>query len=138
MTDFQSTLSRRQWLAQTSALTLATAPFMAQAQAAWPSKPLRLVVPFAPGGSSEIVARAVAGEMAKTIGQNVFVDNKPGAAGNIAMQEVANSTDEHTLILGHIGTLAVNPYIFSKLPYDVTRDFVPVTLVSKVPSLYVV
>jgi tripartite-type tricarboxylate transporter receptor subunit TctC len=138
MTDFQTTLSRRQWLAQSGALTLATSPFMAQAQAAWPAKPLRLIVPFAPGGSSEIVARAVAGEMAKTIGQNVFVDNKPGAAGNIAMQEAANSTDEHTLILGHIGTLAVNPYIFSKLPYDAARDFVPVTLVSKVPSLYVV
>lgn len=138
MTDFQSSFSRRQWLAQTGAAALAASPFMAQAQAAWPAKPLRLVVPFAPGGSSEIVARAVAGEMAKTIGQNVFVDNKPGAAGNIAMQEVANSTDEHTLILGHIGTLAVNPYIFSKLPYDAARDFVPVTLVSKVPSLYVV
>ena len=64
----------------------------------WPAKPLRLVVPFAPGGSSEIVARAVAGEMAKTIGQNVYVDNKPGGAGNIAMQEVAASSDEHTLI----------------------------------------
>ena len=110
----------------------------AYAQAAWPSKPLRLVVPFAPGGSSEIVARAVAAEMAKTFGQNVFVENKPGAAGNIAMQEVAHSSDEHTLILGHIGTLAVNPYIFPKLPYDVNRDFVPITLVSKVPSLYVV
>ncbi|NDP61347.1 tripartite tricarboxylate transporter substrate binding protein [Polaromonas sp.] len=108
------------------------------AQPAWPSKPLRLVVPFAPGGSSEIVARAVASEMAKTIGQNVFVENKPGAAGNIAMQEVANSTDDHTLILGHIGTLAVNPYIFARLPYDADKDFVPITLVSKVPSLYVV
>ncbi|GKS87639.1 tripartite tricarboxylate transporter substrate binding protein [Acidovorax sp. SUPP1855] len=72
--------------------------------------------------------------MSKTIGQNVFVDNKPGAAGNIAMQEVANSTDEHTLILGHIGTLAVNPYIFPKLAYDANRDFAPITLVSKVPS----
>jgi tripartite-type tricarboxylate transporter receptor subunit TctC len=82
------------------------------------------VVPFAPGGSSEIVARAVAGEMAKTMGQNVFVDNKPGAAGNIAMQEVANSTDGHTLILGHIGTLAVNPYIFAKVPYEM-KDFIP-------------
>ncbi len=110
----------------------------ASAQAAWPTKPLRLVVPFAPGGSSEIVARAVAGEMAKTMGQNVFVDNKPGAAGNIAMQEVANSNDEHTLVLGHIGTLAVNPYIFAKLPYDAARDFTPITLVAKVPSLYVV
>lgn len=142
MTDFlantDSNISRRQWLAQTTAAALAASPWLAQAQSAWPSKPLRLVVPFAPGGSSEIVARAVAGEMAKTIGQNVFVDNKPGAAGNIAMQEVANSTDEHTFILGHIGTLAVNPYIFSKLPYDAAKDFTPVTLVSKVPSLYVV
>lgn len=104
----------------------------------WPSKPLRLIVPFAPGGSSEIVARALAAEMSKTIGQNVFVDNKPGGAGNIAMQEVANATDEHTLILGHIGTLAVNPFIFSKLPYDPIKDFTPITLISKVPSLYVV
>ena len=133
-----SPASRRQWLAQTATAALLASPHFAQAQQAWPSKPLRLVVPFAPGGSSEIVARAVAGELAKTIGQNVFVDNKPGAAGNIAMQEVANSTDEHTLILGHIGTLAVNPYIFAKLPYDAARDFVPITLVSKVPSLYVV
>ncbi len=110
----------------------------AWADNAWPNKPMRLVVPFAPGGSSEIVARAVAAEMSKGLGQNVFVDNKPGAAGNIAMQEVAGSTDEHTFILGHIGTLAVNPYIFPKLPYDVQRDFVPITLLSKVPSLYVV
>ena len=127
--------SRRQWLAQTAALT--ATPWWAQADT-WPNKPLRLVVPFAPGGSSEIVARAVAGEMAKGLGQNVFADNKPGAAGNIAMQEVAGSTDEHTLILGHIGTLAVNPYIFPKLPYDANKDFVPITLISKVPSLYVV
>ena len=130
--------TRRQWLHAAGASSLALAlPARAQTSA-WPSKPLRLVVPFAPGGSSEIVARSVAGEMAKTIGQNVFVDNKPGAAGNIAMQEVANSEDGHTLILGHIGTLAVNPYIFPKLPYDAMRDFVPVTLLSKVPSLYVV
>ncbi len=138
MTDFLHNPSRRQWLAQTTATALATSPWLAHAQSNWPTKPLRLVVPFAPGGSSEIVARAVAGEIAKTIGQNVFVDNKPGAAGNIAMQEVANSTDDHTLILGHIGTLAVNPYIFPKLPYDAVKDFTPITLVSKVPSLYVV
>ena len=128
--------SRRAVLATSAALTLLNV-LPAQAQV-WPAKPLRLVVPFAPGGSSEIVARAVAGEISKTIGQNMFVENKPGAAGNIAMQDVANSTDDHTLILGHIGTLAVNPYIFDKLPYDAARDFVPVTLVSKVPSLYVV
>jgi tripartite-type tricarboxylate transporter receptor subunit TctC len=137
MSHPDTTLSRRQLLAQSGAMALASTPWLAQAQS-WLSKPLRLVVPFAPGGSSEIVARAVAGEMAKTLGQNVFVDNKPGAAGNIAMQEVANSTDDHTLILGHIGTLAVNPFIFPKLPYDAVKDFAPITLVSKVPSLYVV
>ena len=133
-----SKLSRRQLLMAGSATASSLLLPPSYAQANWPSKPLRLVVPFAPGGSSEIVARAIAGEMAKTIGQNVFVDNKPGAAGNIAMQEVANSTDDHTMILGHIGTLAVNPYIFPKLPYDANRDFTPITLVSKVPSLYVV
>jgi tripartite-type tricarboxylate transporter receptor subunit TctC len=131
-------LNRRQILIAGAATSSALFLPHAGAQSAWPGKPLRLVVPFAPGGSSEIVARAIAGEMTKTIGQNVFVENKPGAAGNIAMQEVANSTDEHTLILGHIGTLAVNPYIFPKLSYDANRDFVPITLISKVPSLYVV
>lgn len=130
------TATRRQVLMGCAAASLGVPT--ARAQANWPTKPLRLVVPFAPGGSSEIVARAAAAEMAKTIGQNVFVDNKPGAAGNIAMQEVAASTDDHTLILGHIGTLAVNPFIFPKLPYDANRDFAPITLLSKVPSLYVV
>jgi tripartite-type tricarboxylate transporter receptor subunit TctC len=132
-----STLTRRQWLSRTTASSLTLSPWLAHADS-WPSKPLRLLVPFAPGGSSEIVARALAGEMAKTIGQNVFVENKPGGAGNIAMQETAHSTDEHTLILGHIGTLAMNPYIFTKLPYDIQKDFAPITLISKVPSLYVV
>ena len=136
--NIHDNLTRRQLLASTAASALALSPTFSQAQAAWPTKPLRLVVPFAPGGSSEIVARALAGEMGKTIGQSVFVDNKPGGAGNIAMQEVANATDDHTLILGHIGTLAVNPYIFPKLSYDANKDFTPITLISKVPSLYVV
>jgi tripartite-type tricarboxylate transporter receptor subunit TctC len=130
-------ITRRQLLIGSAAAALTLSPGLVWADT-WPHKPLRLVVPFAPGGSSEIVARALAGEMAKTIGQNVFVENKPGAGGNIAMQEVANSTDEHTLILGHIGTLAVNPYIFAKLPYDPNKDFAPITLIAKVPSLYVV
>jgi len=104
----------------------------------YPSKPIRFVVPFAPGGSSEIVARATATELARLLGQNVYVDNKPGGAGNVAMGEVARSDDQHTLILGHIGTLAVNPFIFDKLPYDPIRDFKPISLLTKVPSLYVV
>ena len=74
----------------------------AWAQATWPNKAVRFVVPFAPGGSSEIVARATAAEMTKILGQSVYVDNKPGGAGNIAMQEVARAEDQHTVILGHI------------------------------------
>jgi tripartite-type tricarboxylate transporter receptor subunit TctC len=122
-----------------SALGLgASLALAARAQAGWPTKAVRFVVPFAPGGSSEIVARTLAVELSKGLGQSVYVDNKPGAAGNVAMAEVAASTDQHTLILGHIGTLAVNPYIFDKLPYDPVKDFKPVTLLAKVPSLYLV
>ncbi len=116
----------------------AALPLAARAQAAWPSKAVRFVVPFAPGGSSEIVARSTAAELTKLLGQSVFVDNKPGGAGNVAMGEVARAEDQHTLILGHIGTLAVNPYIFDKLPYDPNKDFRPISLLAKVPSLYLV
>ncbi|MEO5845588.1 MAG: tripartite tricarboxylate transporter substrate-binding protein [Caldimonas sp.] len=104
----------------------------------WPARPIRFVVPFAPGGSSEIVARAAAAELGRLLGGSVFVDNKPGGAGNIAMAEVARADDQHTLVLGHIGTLAVNPFIFDKLPYDPIKDFKPISLLAKVPSLYVV
>ena len=131
--------TRRHLLGASGALALGgLLPTGASAQAAWPSKSVRFVVPFAPGGSSEIVARSTAAELGKTLGQSVYVDNKPGAAGNIAMGEVARSDDQHTLILGHIGTLAVNPFIFDKLPYDANKDFKPVSLLAKVPSLYVV
>jgi tripartite-type tricarboxylate transporter receptor subunit TctC len=131
--------TRRQWLQGGGALAASgLLPSISAAQAAWPSKSIRFVVPFAPGGSSEIVARSTAAELSRTLGQSVFVYNKPGAAGNIAMSEVARATDQHTLILGHIGTLAVNPYIFAKLPYDANKDFKPVSLLAKVPSLYVV
>ncbi|HUD34425.1 Bug family tripartite tricarboxylate transporter substrate binding protein [Variovorax sp. PvP013] len=132
-------LTRRRLLQAAGALGaggLLAAPALAQAP--WPSKSIRFVVPFAPGGSSEIVARSTANELTTLLGQSVYVDNKPGAAGNIAMSEVARADDQHTIILGHIGTLAVNPYIFAKLPYDANKDFKPVSLLAKVPSLYVV
>ena len=131
--------ARRQFLLQTGFVGAAAGLGLpAWAQAAWPSRSVRLVVPFAPGGSSEIVARATAHELGKTLGQTVYVENKPGASGNIAMAEVARADDQHTLVLGHIGTLAVNPFIYDKLPYDPVKDFKPVTLLAKVPSLYVV
>lgn len=129
------TLNRRQLIA---ASTLAI-PAIVRAQAGWPKQSIRFVVPFAPGGTSEIVARTVANELTKQLGQTVFVDNKGGGAGVPAMQEVAKAApDGHTIILGHVGSLAVNPFIFPSLPYDVNKDFVPVTLLAKVPNLYVI
>ncbi|MFZ2648671.1 MAG: tripartite tricarboxylate transporter substrate binding protein [Burkholderiaceae bacterium] len=109
------------------------------AQAVWPKHSVRFVVPFAPGGTSEIVARTVANELSKQLGQTVYVENKGGGAGIPAMQDVAKSApDGHTIILGHVGSLAVNPYIFSNQPYDVNKDFIPVTLLAKVPNLFVI
>jgi tripartite-type tricarboxylate transporter receptor subunit TctC len=110
----------------------------AQAQS-WPTKPIRLVVPFAPGGTSSIVARSVAAEMSKGLGQEVYIENKGGGGGNVAMQDVARAEpDGYTLIIGHIGSLAVNPYMYDDLPFDTNRDFAPVSLLAKVPSIFVV
>jgi tripartite-type tricarboxylate transporter receptor subunit TctC len=116
------------------ALTTATA--MAQQ---YPSKPIVLVVPFAPGGTSELISRLVAQKLTERLGQQVVVENRPGAAGNIAMEQVARAApDGHMLILGHIGTLAVNPAMFPKLPYDAIKDFAPVSLIAAVPNIVTV
>ena len=129
------TLTRRTALA-TPLLVL---PAWVRAQAAWPRQSIRFVVPFAPGGTSEIVARTVAAELSKQLGQTVYVENKGGGAGIPAMQDVAKAApDGHTLILGHVGSLAVNPYIFPNQPFDVNRDFMPVTMLAKVPNLFVI
>ena len=135
-----SALNRRRWLAgAAAAVALPTVWAQGSAPAAWPTKPVRFLVPFAPGGTSEIVARSVAAEMSKQTGQNVFVENKPGGAGVVAMVEAQKAApDGHTIILGHVGTLAVNPYMLSNQPYDVNKDFVPVTLLAKVPNVFVV
>jgi tripartite-type tricarboxylate transporter receptor subunit TctC len=133
------TLSRRSLLAASAALPVLSHPLASRAQGNWPRQSIRFVVPFAPGGTSEIVARTVANELSKQLGQTVFVDNKGGGAGLPAMSEVAKAApDGHTIILGHVGSLAVNPYIFPNQPYDVNRDFVAVTLLAKVPNLFVI
>jgi len=129
------TLTRRQALAA----PLLSLPGMVLAQAGWPKQSVRFVVPFAPGGTSEIVARAVAAELSKQLGQTVYVDNKGGGAGLPAMTDVAKAApDGYTLILGHVGSLAVNPVIFPNQPFDVNKDFTPVTLLAKVPNLFVI
>jgi tripartite-type tricarboxylate transporter receptor subunit TctC len=105
----------------------------------YPSQTIRIVVPFAPGGTSEIVARSVAAELATLLGVSVIVDNRAGGAGTIAMTEVAKAApDGYTLILGHVGTLAVNPYAMARQSYDVNKDFVPIALLAKVPNIFVV
>src|SRR5260221_10721651 len=105
----------------------------------YPSKPIRLVVPFAPGGSSSIVARSVAAEMSKALGQEIYIDNKGGGGGNVAMNEVAHADpDGYTLIIGHVGSLAMTPFMSANLGYDVDRDFTAVSLLAIVPNIFVV
>lgn len=108
--------------------------------AAWaPNRPIRLIVPYGPGGSSDVIARSLAAEMAKGLGQSIVVDNKAGGQGVIAMQEAVRAApDGYTIVLGHVGTLAVNPAMMNRLSYDPIRDFAPVTLLARVPMVFAV
>jgi len=119
-------------------LVLLLVPAIGLAQT-YPTKPIRLVVPFAPGGSSTIVARSVAAEMEKGLGQSIIIENKGGGGGNPAMQDVARADpDGYTLLITHIGSLALNPFLYTNLPFDVNRDFAHISLLAKVPNIFVV
>jgi len=136
--DFSPT-RRELMAAAVAAGTAALLPSALHAQTQWPTKSIRFLVPFAPGGTSEIVARSVAAELTKQLGQTVYVENKPGGAGVVAMSEASRAApDGYTIILGHVGTLAVNPYMLANQPYDVNKDFIPVTLLAKVPNVFVI
>ncbi|MBL0149935.1 MAG: tripartite tricarboxylate transporter substrate binding protein [Ideonella sp.] len=109
------------------------------AQTTWPTKPVRIVVPFAAGGTTDILARAMAPELQKAFGQPFVVDNKPGAGGNNGANEVAKAPpDGLTLLMGTVGTHAINAALYPKMPFDHVKDFVPVTLVAGVPNVMVV
>ena len=111
----------------------------AAAQSAFPAKPIRFVVPFPAGGPLDIVARAIGQELNKSWAQPVIIDNRPGAGGNIGADAVAKAApDGHTILMGAVSTHAINPTLYSKLPYDPIRDFAPVTLVTSVPNVLVV
>ena len=111
----------------------------AQTAINYPSKPIRLIVPFTPGGSTDILARAIGQELTKAWGQSVVIENVPGAGGSIGADKVAKSSaDGYTLLMGHIGTLAVNPSLYPKLAYDPVKDFAPVAWVARVPNVLVV
>ena len=110
----------------------------ALAQTAWPTKPVKIVVPFAPGGTTDILARAVAPELSKVFGQSFIVDNRAGAGGNLGADIVAKApADGYTLLMGTVGTHGINKALYSRLPYDPQKDFAPVTLVAGVPNVMV-
>lgn len=121
-----SKIFRRQWLQ--AALVGASLTLMGAAIAqSYPSKPIRLVVPFTPGGVTDTSGRLIAEQLSKRLGQQVIVDNKPGASGNIGTQQVAAAEgDGYTLLLGFDGTLVINPHVFPKTGFDTLKDFAPI------------
>ena len=117
---------------------LGALPATALAQAGWPAKPIRLVVPFAAGGTTDILARTLAPEWKKALGQPVVVENKPGAGGNTAAADVAKSApDGYSILMATVGTHAINAALYPKLPYDHVKDFAPITVMAGVPNVLV-
>ena len=127
---------RLQFLIVAGAALLLAGPSHAQS---FPSKPITIVAPFPPGGTTDVLARTIAHEMSKTIGQQVIVDNRPGASGMIGTGSVAKAApDGYTLLLSTPGPITTNPHLFSKMAYDPAKDLVPVTQIGTVPQLLVV
>jgi tripartite-type tricarboxylate transporter receptor subunit TctC len=112
---------------------------VASAQGNYPAKPIRFIVPFPPGGGTDILARQVTNKLTETAGWQIVIDNRPGAGGNLGLQAAAQAApDGYTMVMGQTSNLAINPSLYSKLPYDPVRDFVPVSLVSASPIALVV
>ncbi|MBK6394839.1 MAG: tripartite tricarboxylate transporter substrate binding protein [Betaproteobacteria bacterium] len=134
-------MNRRTLLAALAAsLAVAVAvPPAALAQTAFPTRPIRIVVPFPPGGTTDILARAAAQKMAEAWKEQAVVDNRPGAGGNIGAELVAKApADGYTMLMGTVGTHSINASLYAKMPYDHVRDFAPVILVAAVPNVLVV
>ncbi len=104
---------------------------------AWPSKPVRIVVPFAAGGTTDILARAIAPELQRAFGQAFVVENRAGAGGNVGAELVAKSNDGHTILMGTVGTHGINKALYPSLPFDPVKDFSPITVVAYVPNVMV-
>ena len=133
-------MKRRSLLSLLGAPALASLPALSHAQAAWPSQPIRLIVPYPAGGGTDFFARLVAPGMGEALGQTVIVENRPGASGSIGATAVARQfpADGHTFLLGDMTTYAVNPALFDKLTYDPLKDLAPVTMTAKFDFLLVV
>ncbi|MDO8458641.1 MAG: tripartite tricarboxylate transporter substrate binding protein [Burkholderiaceae bacterium] len=110
----------------------------ANSQPAWPTKPVKIIVPFAPGGTTDLLARAMAPELSKAFGQSFIVENKAGAGGNVGADAVAKApADGYTLLMGTVGTHGINVALYDKMPFDPVKDFAPITLVAGVPNVMV-
>jgi tripartite-type tricarboxylate transporter receptor subunit TctC len=121
-----------------AAFIAACTVFAASAMAQFPNKPIKIVVPFTAGGTTDILARAVGGELQKALGQPVVIENRAGAGGNIGADVVAKSpADGYTLLMGTVGTHGINVTLYPKMPYDAVKDFAPVSLVAGVPNVLV-
>jgi tripartite-type tricarboxylate transporter receptor subunit TctC len=126
-------------LCAAAAALLSVAATGAHAQSDYPNKPIRFIVPFPPGGGTDIVSRLVVNKMTETLGWRIVVDNRAGAGGSVGMEAAANSApDGYTLVMGQTSNLAVNPSLYAKLPYQPLRDFSPVSLVSMIPIVFMV
>ena len=134
-----SSFTRRPVLSLAAAWVLSLTSLLASAQTPWPTKPVKILVPFAPGGTTDILARAIAPDLSKAFGQQFVVENKGGAGGNLGAEIVAKSPgDGYTLLMGTVGTHGINKALYPKLPYDPFKDFAPITLVAGVPNVMVV
>src|SRR5258705_174705 len=104
----------------------------------YPSRPIRLIIPFAPGGPADFLGRAIGQRLGEVLGQQIVIDNRPGANTIIGAQAAARAEpDGYTLLMAIDGTLVMNPFLYSKLPYDPFRDFEPISLIAFVPSAFV-
>ena len=126
------------WLGTLAALLVSAAPVQAQ-PAAWPARPVRIIVTFPPGGAPDTLARILADKWGQALGQTVTVENKAGAGGNIGADFVAKSVpDGSTLLVGTVGTHAINPSLYANIPYNNIRDFTPISFLASTPNLLVV
>lgn len=120
------------------ALVLVLFSVLAFGQASYPNRPVRMIVPFAPGGASDFVARIITPKLGEVLGQQIVIENRAGASGNIGMELAAKApADGYTIYLGNIGTIAINPAVFKNLSIDPQKDFTAITLVAGVPSVLI-
>ena len=123
---------------KTAALVIALLCAGSVAAQDWPTKPVRIIVPFAPGGTADIAGRVMAAELSKAFPQPFIAENKAGASGNIGVAEVTRSTDGHTLLMGNTATIVINQFVFATMPYSPAKDLAPVSQVLRVPNVLVV